>query len=164
VQKSTDGDPLVGDGVATTLITVGIACVVAAVVGGGVTLLGASLPLINALPRQIVVGLFGLVVFGLGYRMRSQPKRRVKQLLRGALTGEQKYRKLVTLCRMTGLPGEPGQGVSAEQAAINAQRVRNLLVEVGARSTPPRPDGIELWGLVSRIGQTGQGGTAQPGD
>jgi hypothetical protein len=164
MQNKKDADPLAGDGLATTLLTVGIVCVVAAVVGGGVSLLGATMPLINSVARQVVVGLFGLVVFGLGYYMRSAPKRRVKTVLRGALTGGEKYRRLITLCGMAGLPGEPGKGVSPEQAGLNAQRVRNLLVEIGARSTPPASDGIERWGLISRIGKSGEGQTAQPPD
>ncbi|MGH6647288.1 hypothetical protein [Aquabacterium sp.] len=44
-----------------TLQTVGLVCVVAALVGGGLKLLGAELPVLST-PRQVILGLFGLVL------------------------------------------------------------------------------------------------------
>jgi hypothetical protein len=42
-----------------TLLGVGLACVVAAVVGGGLTLAGSTFPIITSVARQILLGLVG---------------------------------------------------------------------------------------------------------
>lgn len=44
-----------------TLQTVGLVCIVAAVVGGGLKLLGAELPVLST-PRQVMLGLLGLAL------------------------------------------------------------------------------------------------------
>lgn len=46
----------------TTLLLVGIACVVAAVVGGGLKLAGAEFPLLTSVPRQVLLAVVGLAV------------------------------------------------------------------------------------------------------
>jgi hypothetical protein len=50
----------------TTLILVGVVCIIAAVVGGGLNALGIELPVIESVRRQIVLGIIGimLVIFG----------------------------------------------------------------------------------------------------
>jgi hypothetical protein len=45
----------------------GIACVVAAIVGGGVKLLGVEAPVINSLPRQILLALVGAMLIALNW-------------------------------------------------------------------------------------------------
>ena len=48
----------------TVLLPAGVACMIAAVVGGGLTFLGITIPVISTLPRQVVLFLLGaLFVF-----------------------------------------------------------------------------------------------------
>ena len=44
----------------TTFETVGIACVIAAIVGGGLTLFGIQIPVLNAVRRQLMLGVLGV--------------------------------------------------------------------------------------------------------
>lgn len=44
------------------VLTVGLICLVGAIVGGGIKLLGGELPALNSIPRQILLGLFGTVL------------------------------------------------------------------------------------------------------
>jgi hypothetical protein len=43
----------------TTFLTVGIACLVAAVVGGGLKTFGMEIPVLNSVPRQLALGILG---------------------------------------------------------------------------------------------------------
>lgn len=45
-----------------TLLGVGIACVIAAIVGGGLKAFGLELPIVNSVKRQTLLGLFGLAL------------------------------------------------------------------------------------------------------
>lgn len=47
-------------------LTLGIVCVIAAVVGGGLKLLGIEIPPINSLPRQLALGAMGIVLIVVG--------------------------------------------------------------------------------------------------
>jgi hypothetical protein len=47
-----------------SVLYAGIACVAAAIVGGGVKLLGQELPLVNSLARQALLAAFGLLLIG----------------------------------------------------------------------------------------------------
>lgn len=46
----------------TTLLIVGLACVIAAVVGGGLKLMGVEIPILASLPRQILLAMVGIAV------------------------------------------------------------------------------------------------------
>jgi hypothetical protein len=56
--------------VSNNLLIAGIVCMVAAIVGGGVKMLGAEVPVLNSFPRQIMLFVLGvvflLVSFGIG--------------------------------------------------------------------------------------------------
>lgn len=62
-----------------TLFGVGVACVIAAIAGGGLKALGAEFPPLNSTRRQLLLGAFGLTLMGLsGYHpnapeTKSQP-------------------------------------------------------------------------------------------
>jgi hypothetical protein len=43
----------------TTFLTVGIACIIAAIVGGGLKLFDIQIPVLNSVPRQLVLGALG---------------------------------------------------------------------------------------------------------
>ena len=45
-----------------TLLGVGIACVIAAIVGGGLKAFGLEIPLVNSVKRQTLLGLLGVVL------------------------------------------------------------------------------------------------------
>jgi hypothetical protein len=47
---------------ATTLLTTGLLCVIAAIVGGGIEALGGKVPVIQSTKRQTVLGLFGMIL------------------------------------------------------------------------------------------------------
>lgn len=48
------------DDLADKLLMLGVVCVVAAIVGGGLKALGAELPLVKSLRRQVLLGAFGV--------------------------------------------------------------------------------------------------------
>jgi hypothetical protein len=43
----------------TTFLTVGIVCLIAAIVGGGLKAFGLDMPVVNSVPRQVVLGVLG---------------------------------------------------------------------------------------------------------
>ena len=47
---------------AATLLTTGLLCVIAALVGGGIEVLGGKVPVIQSSKRQTALGLFGIVL------------------------------------------------------------------------------------------------------
>jgi len=47
---------------ATTLLTTGLLCVIAAIVGGGIEAFGGKVPVIQSSKRQAALGLFGIVL------------------------------------------------------------------------------------------------------
>jgi len=51
----------------TTFLTVGIACLIAAIAGGGLRAFGLEIPVLNSVPRQLVLGVLGaaFVVFSI---------------------------------------------------------------------------------------------------
>jgi hypothetical protein len=60
-------------GVSESLLVAGIVCIVAAVVGGGVKMLGAEMPVLGSFARQTLLFFVGLA-FLLGSFMVTQPK------------------------------------------------------------------------------------------
>ncbi|SJM96284.1 hypothetical protein CRENPOLYSF2_960004 [Crenothrix polyspora] len=46
----------------SNLLIMGVGCVVAAIIGGGFRFFGMDVPLINSIKRQMLLGLFGLVL------------------------------------------------------------------------------------------------------
>jgi hypothetical protein len=60
-------------GVGNGLIALGSVCVVAAIVGGGVHALGTDLPIVGSLLRQLLLGLFGLVLILFGLALIGIP-------------------------------------------------------------------------------------------
>jgi hypothetical protein len=51
----------------TPLILAGAACTVGAVVGGGVTILGVTIPKILSVPRQAMLGVLGVLLMGISF-------------------------------------------------------------------------------------------------
>jgi hypothetical protein len=49
-----------------TLLTAGIACVMAALIGGGLKAFTIEIPVLSSITRQVVLGVFGLVLIGIG--------------------------------------------------------------------------------------------------
>jgi hypothetical protein len=56
-----------------TLLTVGLACIVAAIVGGGLKAFGLEIPLLRTLPRQLVLGAFGVVLLVISMQIKPKP-------------------------------------------------------------------------------------------
>jgi hypothetical protein len=56
----------------TTLLTTGLVCLIAAIIGGGLKAFGIELPLVNSIPRQILLGGLGLVLVFAG-KISSTP-------------------------------------------------------------------------------------------
>jgi len=48
----------------TVLLTTGLACVIAAIVGGGLKAFGMELPILRSLPRQVLLGAVGIALIG----------------------------------------------------------------------------------------------------
>lgn len=59
---------------ATTLLTTGLLCVIAAIVGGGIEALGGKVPVIESSKRQTALGLFGIVLLLGAWFSSSSPK------------------------------------------------------------------------------------------
>src|SRR5438876_1206193 len=43
----------------TTFLTIGIACLIAAIAGGGLSAFGVQIPLLTSVPRQLALGVLG---------------------------------------------------------------------------------------------------------
>jgi hypothetical protein len=48
----------------TTLVTLGILCLIAAIVGGGLSGFGVQLPLLESVRRQFLLGALGICLLG----------------------------------------------------------------------------------------------------
>ena len=57
----------------TTVLVCGLVCVVAAIVGGGVTAAGWQFPIVNSVRRQMILSIFGLILIGLSVFGHPQP-------------------------------------------------------------------------------------------
>jgi hypothetical protein len=55
----------------TTLLSAGIVCVIAAIVGGGLKAFNIEIPALNSLRRQLMLGLLGLVLLVIAWRYPS---------------------------------------------------------------------------------------------
>src|SRR5262245_11061099 len=54
---------------ATTILTTGLACIIAAIIGGGLKAFGIDIPIFESLKRQILLGGFGFFLMFLSIRM-----------------------------------------------------------------------------------------------
>ena len=60
---------------ATTLLSCGLACIIAAVVGGGIDAFGVKIPKILSLRRQCLLAAFGFVLAIIGFHLGTRPQR-----------------------------------------------------------------------------------------
>jgi hypothetical protein len=51
----------------STLLGAGLACIIAAIIGGGLKAFGIEIPVLQSRARQGLLGLFGLSLLGLAY-------------------------------------------------------------------------------------------------
>ena len=58
----------------TTVLLCGLVCVVSAIVGGGLTAAGWQFPIVNSVRRQMLLGIFGLILIGISVFGRPHPK------------------------------------------------------------------------------------------
>jgi len=56
----------------TTLITAGVACIIAAIIGGGLKAFGIEIPLLQSKKRQVLLGILGIILIGLSISTSSQ--------------------------------------------------------------------------------------------
>ena len=57
----------------TTLFATGIACLIAAIIGGGLKAFGIEIPLLKSIPRQVALGAFGAVLLALSFVKTPTP-------------------------------------------------------------------------------------------
>jgi hypothetical protein len=57
----------------TTFLTVGIACLIAAAAGGGLTAFGIAIPVLSSLTRQLVLGILGAAFVGMSIWLTPIP-------------------------------------------------------------------------------------------
>jgi len=66
-----------------TFFGIGIACIIAAIIGGGLKAFGMEIPLVNSVRRQLLLGLFGAVLAmfaaGAGHDGPSAPSAQLQQ-------------------------------------------------------------------------------------
>jgi len=51
----------------TTFVTAGLACVIAAIVGGGLNAFSIEIPLLSSMKRQVLLGIFGAALLAAGF-------------------------------------------------------------------------------------------------
>jgi hypothetical protein len=70
----------------TTFLTVGIACLIAAVAGGGLRAFGLEIPVLNSVPRQLLLGILGVafVAFSIWLIPVKPPKIQITSPIQGA--------------------------------------------------------------------------------
>lgn len=51
----------------TTLLTTGVACLIAAIIGGGLKAFGIEIPLLKSISRQVALGVFGAILLALSF-------------------------------------------------------------------------------------------------
>jgi hypothetical protein len=56
-----------------TLLCTGLACVIAAVVGGGLKAFGVEIPILTSLKRQLVLGILGAILIGVALHTSAVP-------------------------------------------------------------------------------------------
>lgn len=68
-----------------TFIIAGVVCIIASIVGGGLKAFGVEMPLLNSTPRQIILGIVGIVFlfFGMGWNNGSDNKTTTKTVKKG---------------------------------------------------------------------------------
>lgn len=71
---------------ATTLLTTGLACLIAAIIGGGLKAFGIEIPALASRPRQVTLGALGFVLTGSGLWLGRPPAARHSELTRGTWT------------------------------------------------------------------------------
>ena len=135
------------------VVTVGLVLLAAALVGGGLKLLGAELPVISSVPRQVVAGLVGgaLLIMGL-YEPGDQPPDGNVSTIEGIVTTG----RIVTPRDRPVMQHETASGVVAN---LPQGHKIFLLVEIGryypqSRAVPVLPDGT----LPVRFGQSQEPG------
>ena len=57
----------------TTLLTTGLACIIAAIVGGGFKAFGIEIPLLQSGKREALLAVVGLILVGAAYLGRAKP-------------------------------------------------------------------------------------------
>ena len=57
----------------TTALSVGLACIIAAIVGGGMKALGIEVPTINSVKRQTTLAGFGVALLGIAFILSRPP-------------------------------------------------------------------------------------------
>ena len=55
----------------STLFKTGIACIIAAIVGGGFKAFGIEIPLLQSVPRQLLLGIFGGILLILSFAVTA---------------------------------------------------------------------------------------------
>ncbi len=58
----------------TVLLSAGIACLIAAIVGGGLKAFGIEIPMLQSLARQLLLGTFGTILVVISFATSSPPK------------------------------------------------------------------------------------------
>ena len=58
----------------TTLLTAGLVCIIAAIIGGGLTAFGIKMPIVQSAKRQAVLALFGFFLLGAAYQISREDK------------------------------------------------------------------------------------------
>jgi hypothetical protein len=63
---SITGEPLIEHAsMGQTLVGAGIACIIAAIIGGGLKAFGLEIPVLNSLRRQVLLAIFGAILLGI---------------------------------------------------------------------------------------------------
>jgi len=103
-------------GVDTTLLLVGIGCLVAAVVGGGIKLSKMEFPTLTSVPRQILLFLIGAAIVALSFGVKTSSK---NSEAGGSETATPAGEAAVVGDKTHDLPPAPAVRVTANPAALD---------------------------------------------
>ena len=134
-----------------SLLIAGIVCMVAAIVGGGVKMLGAEVPVLSSFPRQIMLFALGVVFlvasFGIG---RPPAATNAPAPSQAAMTASDEGDTCVVQA-LTCLPRSSAPVVFRNEAAANAAAARNVKDGLSTTDAQAAAEKIGASGKASRL-------------
>jgi hypothetical protein len=146
--------------VSNSLLIAGIVCMVAAIVGGGVKMLGAEVPVLNSFPRQIMLFVLGLVFLfvscGVGKSpaatsAAASPQAAPTTSGDGAVGAASDEGDTCVVQALSCLPRSSAPVVFRNEAAANAAAARNVKDGLSTTDAQAAAEKLGASGKASRL-------------
>ncbi len=134
-----------------SLLIAGIVCMVAAIVGGGVKLLGAEVPVLSSFPRQIMLFALGLVFLCVSFGVGKAPPATNAALSPQAATTASDEGDTCVVQALTCLPRSSAPVVFRNEAAANAAAARNVKDGLSTTDAQAAAEKLGASGKASRL-------------